>query len=126
MNDQLRLIWTELVSASASYGGDRRSSRWVMDRLSYDRIRAAAMTDEQELNRALAHFDARILVLSEPPYACPACPAGPFATMAELSEHVRAMADPTNKEPQSGDYLLGIPVEVRDDGGAPHLEPVTP
>lgn len=117
MND----LFDELCRISA---GNRRdgSSRWVMDRASYDRIRAAAMTDEQELARATAHAVARLPIPAEAPYTCPACGAGPFAAMADLNDHVAAKGDPANREPADGDSLLGIPIEVREDGGVPHLE----
>lgn len=104
-------------------GAHARRTRWVMDRASYDHVRAMAMTAEQETARAVAHAAAWIPVLVEAPYTCPACGAGSsFATIGTLNDHVAAMADPTNREPADGDCLFGIRIEVRDDGGAPHLE----
>jgi hypothetical protein len=95
--------------------------RWVMDRASYDRIRAAAMTEEQETARARAHAMGWLPVLTEAPYACLVCPSGPFATMAALNSHVAAMTDPANREPDDHDSLFGIYIEVREDAGEPHL-----
>ncbi len=93
----------------AYYATDNRmrapACRWVMNRAWYDRIRAEASGPA-----------------AGPPYQCPACPSGPFADMRALAGHVAAMADPLNREPAAGDQLLGIPVEVRENGGEPHLE----
>ena len=97
--------------------------RWVMDRASYDRIRAAAMTEDQEAARVQAHINARILSGDQPPYKCPVCPVGPFADLGELYDHMTAMSDPANREPDDHDCLFGIYIEVRADGGEPHLEP---
>lgn len=119
-------LYSDLARMLGSYGGDRRFSCWVMDRASYDRIRAMAMTEEQETARALAHATAWIPILAQAPYLCPACPDGPFADMAGLTAHVAAMADPANREPLDGDMLFGIPIEVREDGGVPHIEDRTP
>ena len=109
--------------ACAAFAVDRMDMRyrWVMDRASYDRIRAAAMTEDQERARAQAHANALLPVLTEAPYACPACPSGPFGTMRELNDHGVAMADPASREPDDRDCLFGIYIEVRDDGGEPHL-----
>lgn len=96
--------------------------RWVMDRTWYGRLRAQTVTADQEAARAQAHASAWISTEAKPPYWCPVCPGGPFATMLELTDHVTAMADPANKEPAQGDQLFGIALEVRADGGEPHLE----
>lgn len=122
MNEQLRTIWTELVRIHAAYDGDRRRACWMMDRVSYDRIRAIAMTEEQETARAYSHATMLVPVLAVFPLRCPACTAGPFATMDDLAAHAEAMSDPANREPGHGDTLLGLPIDVRGDGGAPHLE----
>lgn len=114
-------LFAELIRISAGAARDGRS-RWVMDRASYDRIRAMGMTGEQETARALAHARAWLPLPAEAPYACPACRGGSFATMGKLNDHFVAMADPTNREPASGDCLLGIRIEVREDGGEPHIE----
>ncbi len=110
----------------AYYATDNRmrapACRWVMNRAWYDRIRAEAVTDEQERERAAAHSGSCSGPAAGPPYQCPACPSGPFADMRALAGHVAAMADPLNREPAAGDQLLGIPVEVRENGGEPHLE----
>lgn len=42
--------------------------------------------------------------------------------MEDLAAHAAAMADPLNREPADGDRLLGIPLEVIDGGGLPHVE----
>lgn len=100
----------------------RHHGRWVMDRSWYDRIRAAFCTEEQERIRADAH---RLMYVMDAivPGKCPACGKGPFTTMDEFTGHVRAMADPRNREPVDGDCLMGIPIEVREGSGPPHLEP---
>jgi hypothetical protein len=96
-------------------------ARWVMDRASYDRLRTATCSPEQELARASAHR--RIMIEADaPPPRCPACRQGPFDGLAELTEHVVRMSDPQYREPGPGDRLYGIAVEVREDGGMPHLE----
>lgn len=96
--------------------------RWVMSLDWYRRIRATAVTEEQEIARAMSHATAVIPVSATFPLRCPACTAGPFATMDDLADHAAAMADPANREPADGDRLLGIPLEVTAEGGAPHLE----
>lgn len=98
------------------------ATRWVMNREWYSRIRAMAMTEEQEIIRALSHARAVVPVLATFPLRCPACTRGPFATMDDLRAHVKAMADPFNRDPEPGDTLLGIVVEVTADGGVPHIE----
>jgi hypothetical protein len=94
--------------------------RWVMGRSWYDRLRAAAWTEEQERARAREH--AHIWISTEdPPRCCPVCMAGPFADMKAFTDHVAAMADPANREPDPRDRLFGFQIEVREDGGEPHL-----
>ncbi len=108
--------------ADAAFAVDRMDMRyrWVMDRASYDRLRAETVTEEQETARAQAHATAWIKTV--PPYACRVCPAGPFGSIRELTDHVIAMADPANREPDDHDCLFGIYIEVREGGGEPHLE----
>jgi hypothetical protein len=101
---------------------DENRLLWVMDLASYKQVRAAAVTEDQERARAQAHANAWLRVPAEAPYACPVCPSGPFGTMGELYGHVTIMADPANREPDDHDCLFGIYIEVRDDGGLPHLE----
>lgn len=96
--------------------------RWAMSREWYDRIRAAFWSEDQERARAAAHASVWIPATADGLITCPVCPGGPFGSLADLSEHVAAMADPAHREPDSKDYLLGFPVHVRDDGGPPHLE----
>lgn len=98
-----------------------RGGRWIMDRGWYDRIRAAAFTEEQERIRADAHARAIVPVLADFPLHCPACPSGPFEWPG-LIEHVRMMSDPLNREPGTADVLFGLPILVREEGGAPHVE----
>lgn len=100
---------------------DRRT-RWVMDLAHYKRIRAATCTEDQELARARAHATALIDAMASPPHFCPACGAGPFAAVDGLTGHMATMADPANREPAVGDLLRAIPIDVRADGGEPHLE----
>lgn len=101
--------------------------RWVMDRTWYDQIRAACLTEEQELARASAHQNLMVSITAPFPRNCPACSMGAYATMDDLTSHVLAMADPRNRDPDTADCLLGIPIDVRDDGGKPHIEtPLTP
>lgn len=109
---------------AATRNWERQDSRmrWVMDRPSYDRLRAEAINEDQESARARQHANILVRADAQPPHRCPACPAGPFATMRELSEHVAAMADPSNREPAEGDQLFGIAIVVREGGGEPHLE----
>jgi hypothetical protein len=101
-------------------------TRWVMSRPWYDRLRAEACTEDQEAARALAHASVWLSAMAEPPLACPACGGGPFVTMDDLVGHVAAMADPANREPDHADCLFGLRMEVRDDGGEPHLETTFP
>jgi hypothetical protein len=101
---------------------DRERCRWVMDRPWYDRLRAEAMTEDQEAIRAQAHASAWLVSLAGPPFKCPVCAAPPFGSKGELYDHVNAMADPSSREPVDGDSLFGIPLTVRADGGEPHLE----
>lgn len=109
-------------AATSNWGRDASRIRWVMDRSWYDRLRAQAVPAGGEAARAQAHANALISAEAEPPYWCPACPAGPFATSRELTDHVTAMSDPAYREPAEGDQLFGIAIEVRADGGEPHLE----
>lgn len=101
-------------------------TRWVMSRPWYDRLRAEACTEDQEAMRARAHAGMLVATMAAPPYECPACGAAPFATMNDLATHIAAMADPANREPDHGDCLFGLRMEVRDDGGEPHLETAWP
>jgi hypothetical protein len=94
---------------------------WVMDRSWYDRMRALVPA-EQERERAAVHARVLIEVDAKPPFTCPACRMGPFATMGEFGEHVANMADPDYREPHAMDYLLGLPVVVREGAGQPHIE----
>lgn len=118
--DALFRLVAETHAAADSW--TRQHGRWVMDRPWYDRIRAAACTEEQEQIRAEAHRCLYIAADASVPGRCPACGKGPFSTMAEFTEHVLAMADPRNREPADGDALFGILIEVREGGGSPHLE----
>lgn len=94
---------------------------WVMDRSWYDQVRAALTSDEQERARAAAHSQVYIAA-DEGPFQCPACGQRPFATLPEMAEHVMNMGDPDYREPNPGDYLLGLPIVVREGAGRPHLE----
>jgi hypothetical protein len=100
-------------------------ARWIMNRAWYDRVRAT-MPPELEIARANAHAVALMAAPPSFPTDCPVCRSGEFADMWSLSEHVAAMADPQNREPAPSDRLFGIPIEVTDDGGAPHLDAPTP
>jgi hypothetical protein len=97
------------------------AARWIMDRGWYDRIRAA-MPTEQEFARARAHADLMVPADAAGELKCPACGDGPFDGMRGLTEHVIAQADPMNREPSGRDRLFGLCIDVRDDGGRPHLE----
>lgn len=101
-------------------------ARWVMDRAWYDRLRAEVVPEDQERERARMHAGAIVSPEAAPSYCCPACPAGPFATMKELAGHVTAMSDPADREPAPGDVLFCLPIDVRVDGGPPHLEAPPP
>jgi hypothetical protein len=117
----------ELVTQAYSAAGPlERTGKWVMDRPWYDRLRAAACTEEQERARAREHADIRIDPNAWLPGRCPVCMAGPFADMKAFTDHVSAMADPANREPDPRDQLFGIPMEVREDGGEPHLASTQP
>lgn len=94
--------------------------RWVMDRPNYDRLRAACTTEMDELARARAH--ARVMVSEGDPRRCPVCGEGPFDPPDGLGEHVRQLADPNYREPNPRDQLFGYPIQVRADGGEPHLD----
>lgn len=123
--DQLLKVCYETFSAADPWSRvDYSGARWVMSRLWYDCIRAAACSPEQELALARAHADLMIQVNAPLPIKCPVCQRGPFADLGALSEHVIAMSDPQNREPHPGDYMFGVPIEVREDGGMPHLEPL--
>ena len=112
----------ELVTQAYSTAGPlERTGKWVMNRPWYDRLRAAACTEEQERIRASEHKRIWIVWGSPPPKRCQACPAGPFADMHAYSAHIAAMADPANREPDPRDRLFGLQIEVREDGGEPHL-----
>lgn len=100
----------------------RMYGQWVMDRASYDQIRAACLTEEQERARASAHQNLMVSLTAPFPRNCPACCMGAYATMDDLTSHVLAMADPDNRDPDTADCLFGIPIDVRDDGGEPHIE----
>jgi hypothetical protein len=101
---------------------DRAASRWVMSRPWYDQLRAEACTEDQETMRAKAHTRVLVNATDPWPHTCPACGGGLFATMGDLAAHVAAMADPASREPGHGDTLFGVTMEVREDGGKPHLE----
>jgi len=116
-------LCTRAYSAASGQPGTGRA-RWVMGRDWYDRLRAELVPEDQERERARAHADTMVSASANPPLNCPACIAGPFATVAELTEHVTAMADPANREPAEGDVLFGMLIDVRADGGEPHLETV--
>lgn len=118
----LQDLCTRAYHATANWERADNRLRWVMSRPWYDRLRAETATEDREAARAQAHVNARILSREQPPYKCPACPAGPFASLEELYDHATAMADPANREPADGDCLFGIRIEVREDGGEPHLE----
>ena len=97
--------------------------RWVMGRPWYDRLRAAAWTEEQERARAREHAHIWISTEDPRPGCCPVCMAGPFADMAAFTDHVAAQADPANREPDPRDRLFGFQIEVREDGEEPRLQP---
>jgi len=101
-------------------------ARWVMGRSWYDRLRAAAWTEEQEQARAREHADIWISAEGPPPGCCPVCMAGPFADVKAFTDHAAAMADPANREPDPRDRLYGFQIEVREDGGEPHLASTHP
>lgn len=88
----------------------------------YDRLRAELVPEDQERERAREHASASVSPETAPPYCCPICPAGPFATAEELVGHMTALSDPANREPAPADVLFGLPIDVRADGGEPHLE----
>jgi hypothetical protein len=118
-----------VTQAYSAAGPQERAGRWVMGRPWYDRLRAAACTEEQERMRAAAHANLMVSAAEPPPARCPACGAGPFADMRAFTGHVAAMADPQNREPDPRDQLFGIPIEVCEDGGEPHLastQPISP
>jgi hypothetical protein len=117
-------LCTRAYHATSNWERGAGHLRWVMDRSWYDRLRAQVVPEDQEAERARAHASAWIEAAAEPPHRCPVCPGGPFGTMKELTAHIGAMADPANREPSEGDQLFGIALEVRDDGGEPHLETV--
>jgi len=122
--DLIKFCYAAYGAAEPAGRHDYLGARWVMDRTWYDCVRAAVCTPEQELERARAHLQMMIDVNAPPPVRCPACHAGPFASLGELSEHAVMMADPGNREPDTRDWMLGVRIEVRDGGGAPHLETV--
>lgn len=111
----------DLVTQEYRASPDRADARWVMGRSWYDRLRAVAVTDEQERARAREHASLWISTAAPPPDQCPVCGAGPFADIGAFTGHVAAMADPASREPNTSDHLFGLPIEVREDGGEPHL-----
>lgn len=117
--DALCTLATEAHAAADPW--TRQHGRWVMDRAWYDRIRAAFCTEEQEAARAGAHRCLYIAADASVPGWCRACGKGPFATVAGLTGHVLAMADPRNREPADGDSLFGSLIEVREGSGPPRL-----
>jgi hypothetical protein len=122
--DLMRHLYSQLPPDAGFAQWAGAPLRWTMNREWYDRIRAAFCSEDQERARAAAHASAWIPASAAGLVTCPVCPAGPFASLADLSAHVAAMADPANREPAGRDYLLGFPIDVRADGGVPHLEPV--
>lgn len=115
---------------TAFYAEMRRAARckqaWVMNLDCYRQMRAAAVTEQQEAERAAIHAAPWIPLAPVFPMSCPACKVGPFASHQELADHVIAMSDPMNREPSADDRLLGLPIVVRDDGGEPHIEWLLP
>lgn len=123
----LELIRSEYLGRGERFADRPRAQlRWVMNRPSYDRVRAACVTDEQERARADEH--ARVWIPADPVAGlpCPVCSAGPFDGAATFAAHMQVMADPERREPDPRDQMFGYPIEVRPDGGEPHLDECWP
>lgn len=106
------------AESSASLSA-RQDGVWVMGRAWYDRVRPAALTEEQEHEHADAH---RFLWVSQgcDVSACPAC-GRPVDGWAGLQVHMGLFADPLYREPDAGDHLFGHPLRVVDGDVAPRL-----